>query len=43
MKTHPANSNIEQRRASVRRTVWIVAAIAIAIYLMFFLEKGLGH
>jgi len=43
MRQHPASTDPGQRRASVRRTVWIVAAVAIAIYLMFFLEKGLGH
>jgi len=43
MRHHSASTDPVQRRASVRRTVWIVAAIALAIYLMFFLEKGLGH
>jgi len=43
MRHHSASTDPAQRRASVRRTVWIVAAIALAIYLMFFLEKGLGH
>jgi hypothetical protein len=43
MVQHPASTNPDPRRASVRRTVWIVAAVALAIYLMFFLEKGLGH
>ena len=32
-----------QRRAAVRRTAWIVAGVAVAIYLLFFLKQGFWH
>jgi hypothetical protein len=29
-----------QRRAAARRTAWIMAGVAVAIYLLFFLKQG---
>jgi hypothetical protein len=43
MKQTPAKSDIDQRRAAARRTAWIVAIVAVAIYLLFFLSQGLSH
>jgi len=43
MKQQPAKFDPEQRRASARRTAWIVAVVAVAIYLLFFLAQGLSH
>jgi hypothetical protein len=31
------------RRAGVRRTVWIVAGIAAAVYVLFFLKQAFWH
>ena len=33
----------EQRRAGIRRTVWIVGGIAAAIFVLFFLKQGIWH
>jgi hypothetical protein len=38
-----ATANEEQRRAGVRRTVWIVAGMALAMYLLFFLKQAFWH
>jgi len=38
-----AKSDSDQRRAAARRTAWIVALVALAIYLLFFLSQGLSH
>jgi hypothetical protein len=38
-----ANFDPEQRRAGIRRTAWIVGAIAVAIFVLFFLEQGVLH
>ena len=43
MKPQPAKPDIDQRRANARRTAWIVAIVAVAIYLLFFLSQGLSH
>lgn len=32
-----------RRRAGVRRTVWIVAGMALAIYLLFFAQQLWWH
>ena len=39
MKQTPAKSDIDQRRAAARRTAWVVAIVAVAIYLLFFLSQ----
>ncbi|HSE11111.1 MAG TPA: hypothetical protein VLB69_00635 [Rudaea sp.] len=41
MTTHPTNFDHDQRRAGIRRTVWIVAGIALAIFVLFFLQQGI--
>ena len=33
-----ASFDINQRRVAVRRTAWIMAAVAIAIFVLFFLK-----
>ena len=33
----------DQRRAGIRRTAWIVGAIAVAIFVLFFVEQGVLH
>ena len=43
MQKRSANFDPAQRRAAVRRTAWIVAGVAVAIYLLFFLSQGLSH
>ena len=43
MTNQHANFDSEQRRAGIRRTVWIVGGIALAILVLFFLEKGIWH
>ncbi|HST28737.1 MAG TPA: hypothetical protein VLK26_10260 [Rudaea sp.] len=43
MKPQLAKSDADQRRAAARRTAWIVAIVAVAIYLLFFLSQGLSH
>jgi len=42
MKTNPANY-LDQRRAGIRRTVWIVAGIALTILVLFFVKQGIWH
>jgi hypothetical protein len=32
-----------ERRAGVRRTVWIAAGIAFAIFVLFFIKQGIWH
>jgi hypothetical protein len=43
MKQQTAKSDPDPRRAGARRTAWIVAIVAVAIYLLFFLSQGLSH
>ena len=43
MKTEHANLDNDQRRAGIRRTVWIVAGIALAILVLFFVKQGIWH
>ena len=43
MKQTSAKSDSDQRRAAARRTAWIFALVAVAIYLLFFLSQGLSH
>jgi hypothetical protein len=39
MNQQHANFDIDQRRSGVRRTAWIVAGIALAIYVLFFVHS----
>jgi type VI protein secretion system component VasF len=32
-----------ERRAAVRRTVWIMAGVALAIFVLFFVKQGIWH
>ena len=43
MSNQHANLDNDQRRAGVRRTVWIVGGIALAIFVLFFLKQGIWH
>jgi hypothetical protein len=43
MKPQDAKPDTDARRAAARRTAWIVAIAAIAIYLLFFVAQGLSH
>lgn len=43
MSEQHANFDIDQRRAGIRRTVWIVGGIAFAILVLFFLKQGIWH
>lgn len=43
MTNSPANSDLDQRRAGIRRTAWIVGGIAFAILVLFFLKQGIWH
>ena len=36
-----AHFHDDQRRAGIRRTVWIVGGIAFAILVLFFVHQGL--
>jgi hypothetical protein len=43
MNKQHASFDIDQRRAGARRTAWIVAGIALAILVLFFVKQGLLH
>jgi hypothetical protein len=36
---HASLEREQRRRAGVRRTAWIVAAIALAVYVLFFVQQ----
>ena len=42
MQRIPAN-DIERRRAAARRTAWIIAGIALVIFLLFFAQTLASH
>ena len=41
MNQQHANLDLDQRRAGIRRTAWIVGGVALAIFLLFFLKQGI--
>ena len=41
MNPQHASFDSEQRRAGIRRTVWIVGAIAFASFVLFFLKQAI--
>ena len=43
MTQQHANIDLDQRRAGIRRTVWIVGGLAFAFLLGFFLKQGIWH
>jgi len=43
MHTEQTPFQTDQRRAGIRRTPWIVGAIAFAIFVLFFVEQGVLH
>ena len=38
-----ATANEMQRRAGIRRTVWIVGGIAFAMFVLFLVKQALWH
>jgi hypothetical protein len=38
MTQQPANFNIDQRRANARRTAWIIAAVAVAVFVLSLVQ-----
>jgi len=40
MSKQYASFDVDQRRAGVRRTAWIVGVVAVAILVLFFLKQG---
>jgi hypothetical protein len=43
MNEQHASFDSEQRRAGIRRTAWIVAAVALSIFVLFFVKQGIWH
>ncbi len=44
MNPQPANHDLDQqRRAGVRRTVWITGVVAALVFVLFFVKQGLWH
>jgi hypothetical protein len=43
MKEQHANFDYDQRRAGIRRTVWVVGGIALAMFVLFFVKQGIWH
>jgi len=42
MQQVPAN-DVDRRRAAARRTAWIVASVALAIFVLFFVQTLSTH
>ena len=40
---HASMNTAHQRRAGVRRTAWIMAAVAVAVFVLFVIKQGLWH
>jgi len=43
MNQQTANLNRDQRRAGIRRTVWITAAVALSMFVLFFVTQFAQH
>jgi hypothetical protein len=43
MKSSQLKFDPAERRAAVRRTVWIMGGIAFAIFVLFFVKQGVWH
>jgi hypothetical protein len=47
MKQPAINSNPkfdrQAQRAGIRRTAWIVGAVAVAVFVLFFVKQGIWH
>ena len=43
MSNSTANINHDQRRAGIRRTVWITAAVALSMFVLFFVTQFAQH
>ena len=42
MNRQPTNTDPKAQRAKARRTIWVLAAVALAIYAAFILHAVLG-
>lgn len=43
MNQQHAKFDVDERRAGIRRTVWVVGGIALAILVAFFLKQAIWH
>jgi hypothetical protein len=43
MNQQIASPNPDQRRAGIRRTVWITAAVALSMFVLFFVTQFAQH
>lgn len=43
MTQQPTSIDLQARRAGIRRTAWIVGAIALAVFVLFFVKQGIWH
>ena len=43
MTSTRANFDLQQQRAGIRRTVWIVGGIAFVIFVLFFVKQAFWH
>ena len=43
MNQQTANLTHDQRRAGIRRTVWITAAVALSMFVLFFVTQFAQH
>ena len=41
MHTEKTLFQTDQRRAGIRRTAWMVGGLALAIFVLFFLQQGI--
>jgi hypothetical protein len=40
MNQQAASTNLDHRRAGIRRTAWIMAAVAVTIFVLFFVQQA---
>ena len=43
MNSTQTSPNPDQRRAGIRRTVWITAAVALSMFVLFFITQFAQH
>ena len=43
MNQQTASTNPDQRRAGIRRTVWITGAMALTMFVLFFIKQFFWH
>ena len=42
MNQQTASTNLDQRRG-IRRTAWIMTAVAMTIFMLFFVQQAFWH